>query len=197
MLGIGLTGGIGSGKTTIANLFAEHNVPIIDADKIAREITQPNQPTTAAILDHFGASLALSDGQLDRASIRKIVFNRPAERIWLENLTHPIIRAELTRQMQAVTYPYCIAVIPLLIEANWSSLINRILVVDAPYDEQINRVIARDNAQEEDISAIITNQTSRDNRLAHADDVIVNDGSIDALREQVATLHKKYLSLAK
>jgi dephospho-CoA kinase len=137
MLVVGLTGGIGSGKSTVANMFAALGVSVIDADVISREITQSGKPAFNSIIKHFGERLILPDGKLDRSQLRDIIFEDPKQRLWLENLTHPLIRDEMSRQIKNITAPYCIAVIPLLLEVEFYSFINRILVVDASEQKQI------------------------------------------------------------
>ncbi|MCW5584393.1 MAG: dephospho-CoA kinase, partial [Gammaproteobacteria bacterium] len=161
MLVIGLTGGIGSGKSTVANLFAEQGVPVIDADVIAREITAPNKPAFSSIVKHFGQSILNPDGTLDRTKLRQIIFHNPKQRLWLEKLLHPQIRNEMQQQIAKMTAPYCIAVIPLLLEVEFFSFINRILVVDAPESAQIRRVMLRDHMSQPDIEAILKTQAPR------------------------------------
>lgn len=196
MLVIGLTGGIGSGKTTVANLFAELDVPIIDTDVIAREVTQPGQPALAEIEKHFGADILQADGTLNRAKLREIIFNHVNERHWLENLLHPRIRKNMEAQIHALSSPYCIAVIPLLLEVEFYSMVNRILVVDASQQAQIERVMQRDKVPHSQVESILKNQASRQDRVARAHDVITNDGRIEDLKAQVDALNKKYLDLA-
>lgn len=193
MLVIGLTGGIGSGKTTVANLFAQHHVPIIDADIIAREVTQINSPALAEIIRHFkDNNLLQTDGSLDRSKLRKIIFDQPEQRRWLEHLLHPIILAEIEKRLQTLSAPYCIIVIPLLFEVEPYPFINRILVVDAPSTLQIDRVIQRDNLSPQHVEAILQSQVTREHRLMHADDIITNSGSMQDLESQVAQLHAFY-----
>lgn len=196
MLVVGLTGGIGSGKTTVADLFAKHHVPIIDTDKIARQVTEPDQPAFMDIIDHFEEHLLLENGTLDRAKLREVIFNNEDQRVWLEELLHPLILKEMQRQIAKLTSPYCIAVIPLLFEASAYESINRTLVIDTPEHLQIERVGARDKASSIQVQAIIDSQIKRQDRLAKADDIIVNDGAMDHLVPQVEKLHKMYLALA-
>lgn len=196
MLIIGLTGGIGSGKSTVADLFARLKVPVIDADKIARDLTMPNKPAFKAIIDHFGNDI-LQDNQIDRRELRRIIFSTPKERLWLENLLHPLIREEIEKSIKQITAPYCIIVVPLLFEIKPYSFINRILVVDAPEALQISRINYRDKIDEAFIATILKTQVKRNYRLANAHDVIMNDCSLDHLETQVAVLHDKYLTLAK
>jgi dephospho-CoA kinase len=192
---IGLTGGIGAGKTTVANLFAEHGVPIIDADVIARDVTLPNQLGYAKIVSHFGPNILQADGTLDRKKLRDLIFKNPAERQWLEELLHPLIKKRIEKEIGLLTAPYCIVVIPLLIEVKAYEFINRILIVDTDEHLQIQRASARDKSSTEEIAAILASQTSRTQRLAIGDDVIVNNGTLLDLAPQVAKLHEKYLAL--
>lgn len=196
MLVVGLTGGIGSGKTTVANLFAHHGVPIIDADLIAREVTEPNQPAFSKVVKHFGESILLANGTLNRSKLREIIFEEPKQRLWLEHLLHPLIREEMQRQINKLATPYCIAVIPLLLEVEFFSFINRILVVDAPEHLQIQRTAGRDKTKAPQIEAILKTQARREDRIAHAHDVITNEGTLEDLKPQVEKLHYLYLKMA-
>jgi dephospho-CoA kinase len=191
---VGLTGGIGSGKTTVANLFAEHGVTIIDTDQIARDITQPGQPAFDAIIKYFGTDMTLPTGELNRSRLRKLVFADPHKRDWLEKLLHPIIREETGKQIKLAQSPYCIVVIPLLFETKPNPLIHRILVVDAPEELQVIRTQQRDNISDLDVNAIIKTQVTRKVRLAAADDVIENEGDMKNLIAQVNKLHQFYLT---
>ncbi len=200
MLKIGLTGGIGSGKTTVANYFAALGVPVIDADQIARDLVSPGQPTLQAIVDAFGPAVLDSAGHLDRARLRAMVFGaeaRPGQRQLLESILHPLIRAEMQRRAQAMTAPYGLLSIPLLVEGGQTDLVERILVVDAPEALQYQRVRQRDNVSSDaEITAILRAQASRQQRLAVADDVIANDSDLENLRRQVLNLHQFYQGLA-
>lgn len=196
MLVIGLTGGIGSGKSTVAKLFADRGVVIVDADEVAREITQPSEPAFNSIIKHFGNTILQADQTLDRAQLRHLIFKDAKARLWLENLLHPIIREKMKEKIAQLTGPYCLAVIPLLLEVEFFSFINRILVVDASAHQQIERVMARDNMIKTDIEAIIQTQANRETRRAKAQDVIMNDGSLADLIPQVDKLHQKYLQMA-
>jgi len=189
---IGLTGGIGSGKSTVAKLFADLGVPIIDADVAAREVTQPNTAAFASIVKHFGKDILLPDGILNRAKLRNIIFVDAKQRLWLEHLLHPLIQKQMKQQIDQLSAPYCIAVIPLLLEVEFYSFINRILVVDAPEHAQIQRVMDRDNTSKLEIEAILKTQAQRKDRKAHAHDIIVNDGVLADLIPQVEKLHEKY-----
>lgn len=196
MLVIGLTGGIGSGKSTVTALFAKHNVPIIDADKVSRDLTQPNQPAFTQIVQHFGNHILLPDGTLDRSRLRRFIFTDTTQRLWLEELLHPLIQTDMEQQIKALSTPYCIAVVPLLFEVECYSFINRILVVDAPEQAQIARVVARDQAAATETEAILKSQASRKDRVARAHDVITNDGDMANLVPQVEKLHQLYLHLS-
>lgn len=193
MLTIGLTGGIGSGKTTVANFFADFGITIIDTDIIARHVVQSGTLALESITEHFGNEILNQDGTLNRNKLAGKIFNNPDEKTWLEKLLHPLIRQEVAKAKKKVTSPYCIVVIPLLVETLPNPDIDRILVVEAPQSLQISRVNHRDQRPESEISAIIQSQATPDERLAVADDVIVNDGSMEKLRDDISELHKKYL----
>jgi len=195
MLVIGLTGGIGSGKSTVADLFAALGAPVIDADVIARDITLPNGPAFAPIIAHFGTDILQQNGTLNRAALRDLIFTHPQERQWLEALLHPLIRDSIKRQLDNINAAYCLLVIPLLVETGAYPFINRILVVDAPEALQTERVMTRDQASEAQIKSIIQTQVSREARLSKANDVITNNSTLENLTEQVAALHKKYLNI--
>lgn len=193
---IGLTGGIASGKSTVANLFAELGATIIDTDVIAREVVAPGQPALDDIAATFGAEVLQPDGSLDRAALRARVFASPAERERLEAITHPRIRAETLRQADAADGLYQLIVVPLLVKSPLRESVDRILVVDCPEETQIERLMARDADSEAQARRILDAQSSRDERLAIADDVISNDGSLENTRRQVAKLHEIYRALA-
>ncbi len=196
MLRIGLTGGIGSGKTTVTDLFAARGVAIIDTDRIARDIVSPGSALARHIGELFGAGLIASDGSLDRRRLRQIIFTDAARREQLEALLHPVIHARTLEQIADTAGSYCIVVVPLLLEKGWQSLVDRILVVDSPVEEQLNRTRQRDGLSAEDVHAIISAQLPREARLAAADDVIINDADMTKLVPQVERLHQKYLQLA-
>jgi dephospho-CoA kinase len=195
MLVIGLTGGIGSGKSTVAELFAARGVSIIDTDQLSRDLTQPGQTAFNAIVEKFGPDVLLANGHLDRKALRTLIFADADKRAWLEALLHPSIREAMRQQAESATTPYCIAVIPLLLETKPNPLINRILVVDAPEAHQIQRTATRDLHLPHEVEAIMNTQVNRQTRLAAADDVIYNDGKLDDLAPQVDKLHQFYLSL--
>jgi len=193
---VGLTGGIGSGKSTASGLFAQQGVPVIDADAIAREVVAPGQPALEAIRQAFGAAAIGADGTLDRAWLRTRVFAAPGERQRLEELLHPLIREAIRDRVRRLTAPYVIIAIPLLVEKGWRSEVDRVLVIDAPVEQQIARTASRDQMQTEDVMRILAAQASRKERLAAADDVLCNEGDLNALRERVTLLHQRYLRLA-
>ena len=192
---IGLTGGIGSGKSTVARLFGELGVHWVDADDVAREVVEPGTPALAEIAKHFGEEILTSDGALDRAQLRAIVFQEPEERVWLESLLHPIIREELIRQLNPENYqlPYVLLVSPLLLETDQHELVDRIIVIDVPKDVQLERTMARDTNSREQVERIIAAQMSREDRLARADEGIDNDRPLDDVTRQVRELHERLL----
>lgn len=198
MFVIGLTGGIGSGKSTVADLFAARGAPVVDADLIAHRITAPLGVAMPQIEAEFGPSFVAADGSMDRARMRALVFGDDAAKKRLEAITHPLIRSETEREMREARGPYVIVVVPLLVESgSWKTRVNRVLVVDCSVDTQIERVMHRNGFTREQVLAIIARQATRDARLAAADDVVVNDGaSIDMLTREVDTLHRKYVELA-
>ena len=196
MLIIGLTGGIGSGKTTVSDCFAALGVPVIDSDKIAREVVQPGQPALRQIVQLFGKAILTNNGELDRRQLRSIVFTDPGKRQQLEAILHPVIKQTIHQQISQLHCDYCIIVVPLLLESGWQDFVERILVVDVPQEIQIERTIERDNSNRELLTAILASQVTRQNRLEAADDVIDNTGNIDAIKSQVAQLHRKYTALA-
>ena len=194
-LRIGLTGGIASGKSTVADLFAARGVPIIDTDVIAREVVEPGRPALDDIRDAFGSGVITDDGHLDRGAMRALVFADDAKRRRLESILHPRIREEAARQAAAAKGPYHIVVVPLLAESPMRSDMDRILVVDCDEDTQLERLLARDAGSEDQARRMIAAQATREERLSITDDVIRNDGSLDATRSQVERLHQRYLSL--
>jgi dephospho-CoA kinase len=196
-LQIGLTGGIGSGKSTVSGLFAALGVPVIDTDQIAHEVVAPGTPLLARVLARFGAQLLTLSGELDRRALRERVFADAAERAELEALMHPAIKAELQRRAQSAGGLYQLLVIPLLVEHHLSSSVERVLLVDCDPDLQLRRVQVRDGVTLAQAQAVLAAQASRAARLSVADDVIVNDGDLERLREQVETLHIRYGTLAR
>ena len=192
---IGVTGGIGSGKTAVTDRFQSHGITVVDADLASRVIVEPGRPALTEIEAHFGAGVIAEDKTLDRRALRDIVFNNPDERKWLEQLTHPLIGQEIIAQLQASRSAYTILVSPLLLESAQHQMAQRILVVDVPVEVQIARTVNRDDTTEEGVRAIIKVQMDRDTRLNKADDVITNDKGLEELNIKVDTLHNTYLSL--
>lgn len=194
---VGLTGGIGSGKSTVAHLFANLGVTVIDADLIAREVTAPRSEGLATIMKCFGDKVFTAQGELDRKKLRDIIFADSEAKTQVENLLHPLIVQAMRKQIAAAPPPYCLAVIPLLTESTLSfDFLNRICVVDAPVELQLQRAAQRDQVTESAIAAIIASQSSREERLKSADDVILNQGNLHDLETQVKKLHQRYLQLA-
>lgn len=196
-LRIGLTGGIASGKTTVANIFAEHGARLIDTDVIARQVVEPGQPGLDAVVDEFGKELLTPDNRLDRRRMRTLVFDDADRRRTLEAILHPLIRSRAIELANQAGGPYQLLVAPLLVETDFGSLVDRVLVVDCPEKQQRDRLLLRDNETIERVEQILAAQTSRAERLAAADDVIDNSGTPEQTREQVAKLHEQYLQLAK
>lgn len=195
---IGLTGGIGSGKSTVARAFGELGVGWVDADDIAREVVMPGEPALAAIAQRFGQQILDADGGLNRAALRQIVFSDPEQRRWLESETHPRIRERLQLRLKelALNSPYVLLVSPLLFESGQDVLAQRTLVVDVPEALQLSRTLARDGVSEAQVRAILAAQLSRQERLSRAHDVIDNSGSLKHLQHQVVTLHRRYSTIA-
>ncbi len=196
MLRIGLTGGIASGKSTVAELFHEQGAAIIDTDVIAREVVQPGSSALAKIRKQFGERVIGGDGSLDRPAMRSIVFSDDAKRRALEAILHPRIQAETMRQSAAAEGPYQMIVVPLLVESPLRHNMDRILVVDCDPAIQLQRLLERDAQDEQQAHRMIAAQASRDERLAIADDIVDNSGQLDATREQVARLHGIYMQQA-
>jgi dephospho-CoA kinase len=196
-LRIGLTGGIASGKTTVANFFADLGVPVIDTDVIAREVVAIGAPALDQIRDAFGDAVFNDDGSLDRKAMRKLIFADSEKRRQLEGILHPRIREASIEQAAAVTFPYMIIVVPLLAESPMKEFVDRVLVVDCSEDVQLSRLLSRDADDEEQARRMIAAQASRDDRLAIADDVVHNDGDLEETRAGVTALHGQYLELSK
>ncbi|MGF1727892.1 dephospho-CoA kinase [Photobacterium nomapromontoriensis] len=195
---IGLTGGIGSGKTTVANLFTLHyQIDIIDADIVARQVVAPGSAGLQAIEKKLGADILLTDGTLNRSKLRDAIFNDQALKSWLNTLLHPMIREKMQADIALATSPYCLLVIPLMVENNLQSMADRLLVVDVDEAVQIARTQQRDGVDAEQVKKILASQASRQERLAAADDVISNNGNGDTLSDQVAKLHQQYLALSQ
>jgi len=196
MLVIALTGGIGAGKSAVADHFAEFGVPVIDADLLAREQVRPGSEGLQEIVRRFGRDVLNADGELDRRRLRRLIFQDPEAKKGLEAILHPRIRTEMRRRIDKIEAPYVVLVIPLLVENGQKDLADRVLVVDSPEDLQIERVCRRDRQSTEEIQAILQAQCSRAERLAVADDLIRNDGSLQKLREETNELHHRYMLLA-
>ena len=196
MFVVGLTGGIGSGKSAVSERFAAKGIDIVDADIASRVVVEPGQPALVAIAEHFGKDVITAEGRLDRASMRKRVFADPAERRWLERLLHPSINDYLVKSIAAARSRYVLLVSPLLFESEQWKLVHRTLVVDVPEDVQVARTATRDGNSPEQVRAIMAAQTSREARRSRADDVIVNDRGLDHLDREVDRLHALYLRLA-
>jgi len=196
-LKIGLTGGLGSGKSTVAARFASHGIEIVDTDAIARELTVPGGVAIFSLRAAFGESVMTADGGLDRARMRALVFADPAARARLEGILHPLIESESLRRATEARSPYVIIDVPLLVETGrWRGRCDRVCVVDCPLELQIARAGARDGLSHGEIEAVLAAQVSREARLAVADDVIDNSGTLDALQVRVDVLHARYLALA-
>lgn len=193
---VGLTGGIGSGKSAVAALFRDQGIKVVDADVAARAVVEPGSAALQAIADHFGQHILQADGGLDRAALRAIIFNDEEQRLWLERLLHPAIGRWIAEQLAGAESPYAILESPLLLETSQHEMADRIIVVDLPESLQIDRASARDGNTREQIKAIIAAQMSRAARLEKADDVIDNSGTQAALIDPIKALHQKYLELA-
>jgi dephospho-CoA kinase len=196
MLRVGLTGGIASGKSTVASLFAERGVTVLDTDQIAREVVEPGRPTLGALVNALGGGILDADGRLDRALLRRRLFADAQDRREIEAILHPAILAELERQARSSPGPYQVFVIPLLVENRLETIVDRVLVVDCPEEHQVRRLMARDGESREGALRILETQVSREQRLAAADDVIDNGGETADLPAQVALLDRKYRGLA-
>jgi len=193
---IGLTGGIASGKSTVAQRFMDLDVPVIDADVAARAVVAPGKPGFEQVISRFGPAIVAANGELDRRALRELVFSDPDSRRDLEVILHPLIRADMDRSAAAAVGPYIVMAIPLLIEGGSRDRVDRILVVDVDEAVQLQRVMARDRCSLDEAQAILAAQAPRSARLAVADDVLPNSGTVTDLRQAVDRLHQRYLSLA-
>lgn len=193
---VGLTGGIGSGKSTVADLFAQYDIDIIDADVVAREVVEPGTPGLNAIADKLGSDILLTDGTLNRSKLREAIFNDNSLKNWLNQLLHPMIREKMQADIARAQSPYCLLVIPLMVENNLQTMTHRLLVVDVDEKVQIARTRHRDQVNAEHVQKILAAQASRDERLAAADDVISNNGDSSELATKVAKLHQQYLAMS-
>lgn len=194
---VGITGGIGSGKTAVTDRFAQHGIVVVDADLAARKVVEPGSPALAAIAKHFGQNILTPEGELDRAALRKIVFAEPAERQWLEGLTHPLIGQEIEDQLENAGSPYAILASPLLLEGQQKLLVDLVVVVDVPEEVQLERTMARDSNDAEQVKRIMAAQLSRQERLARADIVIDNSRGLEDLDLVVEELHREFLERAE
>ena len=192
---VGLTGGIGSGKSTVSEIFHDQGIQVIDADTIARDLVIPDTPCFKAIVEHFGEDVLETNGTLNRAYLRELIFNDDSQKKWLESLLHPAIREEIDRQVSESKSAYIILSVPLLIESDQYDFVDRVLVIDVPEKTQLERIKARDASSEKLIREIMASQVSRERRLAVADDTLDNSGSQDTLRQQVLLLHEHYLQI--
>jgi|TARA_B100000902_G_scaffold399477_1_gene470531 dephospho-CoA kinase len=191
---VGLTGGIGSGKTAVSDLFQDLGITIVDADLASRVVVEKGREELNKIAEHFGEDILNSNGELDRAKLREVIFNSEEEKLWLESLLHPAIASQIQKELDSSESPYTILVSPLLLETDQKNFCSTVLVVDVPVEIQIERTSKRDNVSEEQIKSIIASQIDRDSRLEQADEVILNDGSVQQLESKVQELHKKFLS---
>ncbi|SDN08668.1 dephospho-CoA kinase [Vreelandella arcis] len=192
---IGLTGGIGSGKSTVARAFAERGIAWVDADDVAREVVAPGEPALAAIRQRFGPTVIAEDGSLNRGALREVIFEDPDQRHWLEQLTHPLIRERIVatlQRLEAGSSPYALLVSPLLFESGQAALVDRTVVVDVPTDIQLSRTLQRDAVSEANVRAILDAQMSREARREQADDIIDNSGDEAYMKRQVASLDQAY-----
>ena len=196
MFVVGITGGIGSGKSAVTDHLETLGITAVDADKVARVVVEPGTPGLAAIAEHFGEDILLADGRLDRAALRKIVFDNPDERKVLEGITHPRIRDEISRQLSEANSPYVVLSSPLLLESGQNTFADYVVVVDVPEEVQLKRTMARDNNSEALVKQIMAAQLDRKTRLSRADTSIMNDGSLDELYERVKKLHEDLLARA-
>ena len=193
---IGLTGGIGSGKSTVAEAFRQHGINTVDADSASRAVVEPGMPALESIRQHFGANILQQDGSLDRAALRSIVFSDPQQKAWLESLLHPLIREWIIQQLQISTGPYVVLESPLLFETDQHQLADTVVLVDIPEKLQIERASARDSNLADQIKRIIDSQMPRQEKLSRADIVFDNSQPLETVASRVADLHNQFLSLA-
>lgn len=194
---VGITGGIGSGKTAVSDRFEEKGITVVDADICSRVVVEPGRPALKSISEHFGKEILNTDGTLDRAKLREIIFKDSDAKQWLEALLHPLIGEELINQLNSASSDYVILASPLLIESGQNLLCDKVIVVDVPEILQVERTVNRDNNSIDQVKKIIASQASREQRLEKASDVIVNDQGLDHLDREVERLHKQYITDAK
>lgn len=193
---IGLTGGIGSGKTAASDYFASLGITVVDADLVSRIVVEPGKPALVKIAEHFGKDILTEEGSLDRTALRKVVFDDPEERVWLEKLLHPSIAEEIFLQLSNSNSAYTLLVSPILFESGQNMMTQRTLVIDAPEELQLSRTATRDSTDEDSVKAIMKAQTQRQDRISKADDVICNDGDLAGLHNKIDLIHEKYLTLS-
>jgi len=196
MMVIGLTGGIGSGKSAAAKFFEEMGICVVDTDKIAREIVAPGQPALKEIEKVFGKEILNPDRSLNRSRLKQIIFGDSESRIKLESILHPPIKEKMLQLVTQCQTPYCVVIIPLLVEQNWQNMVDRVLMIDTPQSLQLKRVRERDKLDDKMILSIIGSQASRSAKIAASDDVVMNDQDLDNLKRQLSDLHQRYLLLA-
>jgi len=197
MLIIGLTGGIGSGKSVASDKFKSLGIVVVDADVASRTVVEPGKPALKEIEDHFGSGIITAEGKLDRNNLREIIATDPEERKWLESVTHPKIGEQITKEISESTSVYTLFVAPLLLETNSQEMCSRVVVVDVPKDVQIQRTAKRDKVSSNQVEQMVAAQMKREKRLEKADDVLLNSGTIEDLEKQVEELHKKYIQMAE
>ncbi|PIE23510.1 MAG: dephospho-CoA kinase [Neptuniibacter caesariensis] len=194
---VGVTGGIGSGKTAVTNILQSLGITVVDADIVAREVVEPGEPALEKIADHFGQGIITAEGTLDRAALRAKIFDQQSERVWLEQLLHPLIREQMMNQLASAKGSYAVLSSPLLLETDQKSLTDHIVVVDVPVELQISRTRKRDNNSETQVQAIIAAQISREDRVKQADSLISNELDLEHLQQQVVQLHDRLQALAQ
>ncbi|HRD68528.1 MAG TPA: dephospho-CoA kinase [Legionella sp.] len=193
---VGLTGNIASGKSTVAQIFTDLGIDVINADHIAKELTVKNSQALKEIVTHFGIGVLNDEGQLNRRVLRELIFNNSLERLWLENLLHPLIRAQIHQKIKLCVSPYCVIEIPLLTDRDHYPYFNRVLLITASLATQIKRVMLRDQCSATHANAILMSQPELKERFKLADDVVINDGDIADLKDEIDSLHEKYLNEA-
>jgi len=197
MLIIGLTGGIGSGKSVASDKFASLGITVVDADVASRTVVEPGMPALQEIESHFGSEIISEDGQLDRAKLREVIASDAEERKWLESVLHPRIGEQVAKEISESTSPYTLFVAPLLLETNSQEMCARVVVVDVPNDIQVERTAKRDKVPTDQVEQMVSAQMKREKRLEKADDVLLNTGTIEELEKKVEELHEKYLQMVE